>query len=264
MIEKNNNVKKDKRINRIVQADPTSRQITILDSRYYQRSEDLFYPSVTYVLSYFPKDRFFESWIKDVGHNSDIIMRRAGDEGTQVHNAIEDYLKGEEIVWIDDNGNTKYNLEVWKMILKFADFWETHKPELIESEVHLFSDELKIAGTGDLIVKIADELWLLDIKTSNSLHDTYDLQLACYRKAWSELFDTPVQRTGILWLKAATRSADKTGKKIQGKGWQLKETDSDYEENLQTFKHLYEIFKFKNPDLKPYSELLPTSIKLQR
>ena len=103
MIEKNNNVKKDKRINRIVQADPTSRQITILDSRYYQRSEDLFYPSVTYVLSYFPKDRFFESWIKDVGHNSDIIMRRAGDEGTQVHNAIEDYLKGEEIVWIDDN-----------------------------------------------------------------------------------------------------------------------------------------------------------------
>ena len=131
------------------------------------RSEDVYYPSVTYVLSYFPKDRFFESWIKDVGHNSDIIMRRAGDEGTQVHNAIEDYLKGEEIVWIDDNGNTKYNLEVWKMILKFADFWETHKPELIESEVHLFSDELKIAGTGDLIVKIADELWLLDIKTSN-------------------------------------------------------------------------------------------------
>jgi hypothetical protein len=131
MIEQNQNVRKDKRINRIVEIDDSARQITILDSRYYQRKEGVFYPSVTYVLSYFPKDRFFESWIKDVGHNSDIIMRRAGDEGTQVHNAVENFLAGEEIQWLDDNGKAKYSLEVWKMILKFADFWKTHKPKLM-------------------------------------------------------------------------------------------------------------------------------------
>ncbi len=262
MIDKNNNIKKDKRINRIVQADETAKQITILDSRYYQRKPGVFYPSVTYVLSYFPKDKFFESWIKDVGYNSEIIMRRAGDEGTQVHNAAEAYLKGEEIVWIDEFGNAKYSLDVWKMILKFVDFWDTHKPKLIESEVHLFSDDLQIAGTGDLIVEIGDELWLIDIKTSNSLHETYDLQLACYRKAWSELYDRPIDRTGILWLKANTRGSDKSGKKIQGAGWQLKETETPYETSLETFRHLYEIFKAKNPELKPYSELLPTSVKL--
>lgn len=262
MIEKNNNIKKDRRINRIVAADPTSKQITILDSRYYQRGEGLFYPSVTYVLSYFPKDKFFETWIKDVGHNADLIMRKAGDEGTQVHQAIEKYLAGEEILWIEENGVVNYSLDVWKMILKFVDFWQTYKPTLIESETHLFSDELKVAGTGDLVVEIEEKLWLLDIKTSNSLHFTYDLQLSVYKQAWDELFDRKIDNTGILWLKAATRGNDKTGKKIQGAGWQLKPTEGTFEDNIQTFKHLFEIFKIKNPDLKPYSELLPTSVKL--
>lgn len=262
MIEQNQNVKKDKRINRIVEIDDSARQITILDSRYYQRKEGIFYPSVTYVLSYFPKDRFFESWIKDVGHNSDIIMRRAGDEGTQVHNAVENFLAGEEIQWLDDNGKAKYSLDVWKMILKFADFWKTHKPKLIASELHLFSDELQVAGTMDLVVELNDKLWLLDIKTSNSLHDTHDLQLACYQQMWNESFDQKIENAGILWLKAATRGADKSGKKIQGEGWQLKEMNGTSESNIKTFKNLFEIFKFKNPELKPYSELFPISIKL--
>ena len=262
MIEQNQNVRKDKRINRIVEIDDSARQITILDSRYYQRKEGVFYPSVTYVLSYFPKDRFFESWIKDVGHNSDIIMRRAGDEGTQVHTAVENFLAGEEIQWLDDNGKAKYSLDVWKMILKFADFWKTHKPKLIASELHLFSDELQVAGTMDLVVELNDKLWLLDIKTSNSLHDTHDLQLACYQQMWNESFDQKIENAGILWLKASTRGADKSGKKIQGEGWQLKEMNGTSESNIKTFKNLFEIFKFKNPELKPYSELVPTSIKL--
>jgi len=120
--------------------------------------------------------------LKEVGSNADIIMRRAGEEGTQVHTAIEAYLKGEEVNWLNEWGSTKYSLKVWQMILKFVDFWETYKPTLIESEVHIFSDELEIAGTLDLVVEIEGELWLLDIKTSNYLHDSYDLQLACYEQ----------------------------------------------------------------------------------
>jgi predicted RecB family nuclease len=72
------------------------------------------------------------------------------------------------------------------MILKFADFWTTHKPELIVTEYHLFSDNHEYAGTADLVVKINDKVWLLDIKTSNSLHTSYGLQLAAYAMAWNE------------------------------------------------------------------------------
>jgi len=262
MIEKNENVK-DKRVQRLIHPDSTARQITLQDSRYYQRKEGIFYPSVTTVLSYFPKDKFFETWLKEVGTNADIIMRRAGEEGTQVHSAIESYLKGEEVHWLNEWGTTKYSLKVWQMILKFVEFWETYKPTLVESEVHIFSDELMIAGTADLIVEIEGELWLLDIKTSNAIHDTFDLQLACYASGWNECFDRPIDRMGILWLKAMTRGESKKADKMQGKGWEVRETTEPLEENKRIFKHLYEIFKIKHPELKPHTEVLPTSIKLK-
>ena len=263
MIEKTNNILKDKKIKRILEYSDDSKQITIGDQRFYQRKAKTFYPSVTYVLSYFPKGKFFENWMKDVGHNSDIIARKAADEGTETHEAIEKFLNGEELVWIDEYGKAKYNLIVWQMILRFADFWNTVKPRLIATEQHIFSDEYKYAGTIDLVVEIEGKIWLLDIKTSNSLHTSYDLQLAAYAQAWNENFDTPIENTGIIWLKSSSRGADKSGKKIQGDGWALKSPHNSYQDNLQSFLKVYDIFKLENPDMKPYSEKLPTSIKLQ-
>jgi hypothetical protein len=146
------------------------------------------------------------------------------------------------------------------MILKFTEFWNKHKPEIITTEYHLFSDEYEYAGTADLIVKFQEKLWLLDIKTSNSLHTSYDLQLAAYAKAWNETHDSPIERTGIIWLKAATRGEGK-GEAIQGKGWQLKIIDN-IESNFKMFQNIHEIYKLENPDLKPVTELLPTTVKI--
>ena len=264
MIEQKNNVKNDKRIQRIVEIDPSAKQITVLDSRFYQRKPDVFYPSVTYVLSSFPKGKFFENWLKDVGHSSSYIVKKASEEGTQVHNAAEDYLAGKEITWIDDYGNAKYSLDVWRMILRFTEFWAEYKPELISCEEHLFSDTLKIAGTADLVVKINGEIWMLDIKTSNSIHDTYNLQLACYTQAWNECFDTPIQRRGILWLKSSSRGNDKTGKRMKGRGWEIKESPNTLQEDISVFSNLYEIFKVSVGKLKPLTEIYPTSVKLDK
>ena len=133
MIDKNVNIIKDPKIKRIVDYNEGDKQINILDQRFYRRGEE-YYPSVTSVLNYFPKNQFFHSWLKDVGHNSEIIANKAAGEGTQTHSAIERFINGEEISWIDEFGNAKYSLEVWKMILKFAEFWNTHKPELIATE----------------------------------------------------------------------------------------------------------------------------------
>ena len=41
-----------------------------------------------------------------------------------------------------------------KCSLRFVDFWETYNPTLIEAEVHLFSDEIQVAGTCDLVCEI--------------------------------------------------------------------------------------------------------------
>jgi hypothetical protein len=261
MIDKNANVIKDSKIKRIVQYSEDNKQINVLDQRFYRRNE-LYYPSVSSILNYFPKNQFFHSWLKDVGHNSDIIASKAAGEGTQVHNAVEAFLNGEEIKWLDAFGNAMYSLDVWKMILKFADFWNKHKPELIATEYHLFSDVYKYAGTADIICRINKKLWLLDIKTSNSLHTSYDLQLAAYAKAWSETHNEPIEETGILWLKASTRGEDKKGEKIQGAGWQLKVV-SDIERNFEMFTKIQDIFHLENPDAKPVTETLPTTVKIE-
>ena len=157
---------------------PELKQINFLDRRVYKRGEGVYYPSVTTILQYMPKNKFFETWMKDVGHNADLIMRKAGKEGTQVHEAAEALVRGEEVTWMDDYGRAKYSQVVWEMILKFYEFWSTYKPELISTEDFVWSDKHKYAGTADLVVKLDGKVWLLDLKTSNSLHKSYDLQLA--------------------------------------------------------------------------------------
>tara|TARA_B110000285_G_scaffold70842_1_gene81546 strand:- start:4344 stop:5126 length:783 start_codon:yes stop_codon:yes gene_type:complete len=240
---------------------PELKQINFLDRRVYKRGEGVFYPSVTTILQYMPKNKFFENWLKDVGHNSNLIMRKAGKEGTQVHEAAEKLVLGEEISWMDDYGNAKYSQLVWEMILKFADFWNTHKPELISAEDFVWSDEYKYAGTADLVVKMNDEIWLLDIKTSNSVHKSFDLQLAAYAKGLDEAKGIKVQRTGIIWLKASSRGPSKQKNVIQGKGWKLLQID-EVEENFELFKMIYKLYSLENPNTEPIYNSYPTTIKL--
>ena len=240
---------------------PDLQQINFLDRRVYKRSEGVYYPSVTTILQFMPKAKFFETWLKDVGHNADFIMRKAGKEGTQVHEAAEALVLGEEVSWMDDYGNAKYSQIVWEMILKFAEFWKTSKPELISTEDFVWSDEHKYAGTADLVVKMDKETWLLDIKTSNSIHKSYDLQLASYAKALEESKGIKIDRTGIIWLKAHTKGPSKKKGVYQGKGWQLRIID-DIDKNFELFKMIYELYKLENPVTEPIYNSYPTTLKL--
>lgn len=235
-------------------------KITVLDKRYYVKDEK-YYPSVTTILSIYPKGTYYEDWIKSNGFNSEIIAAKAADEGSQVHKAAEEFIKGKEIQWLDANGTAQYSLSVWKMILKFAEFWNRYKPKLIATEYHLFSDEHKFAGTADQIVEINGEVWLIDLKTSNSLHTTHELQLGAYATAWNETHDVKITRTGILWLKAATRT-DGKGDDMKGKGWQVKVVD-EIEKNTEMFLKIYDIYRLENPNDKPVIMQYPTSIKIE-
>ena len=236
------------------------KQITTNDSRFYEDGNRT-YPSVTYVLSYYPKGRNFEDWLKKVGYASDFIAKKAADEGTLVHNLAERYLRGDKIDLMDEDQNPKYDLKIWKMFLRFVDFWETSKAELIETEVFLYSDALNIAGTCDLVCKINGEICVIDIKTSNHLQITYELQSAVYARCFEECYDQKVDKVGILWLKSPKRSY-KEGV-LQGKGWEVFESKRSMDENIEIYKHVRAIFDLENPTLKPISEKWPTSVHKQ-
>jgi len=243
---KKRNVKKS--YNRILEISEDAQQITLPDSRYYRRNGN-YYPSVTYVLSYYPKGKFFENWLKQVGFSADYIVKKAAEEGTQVHELCEAYLNGEELKFLDDRGRPQYNPDVWQMFLRFVEFWEEFKPTLIETEVHIFSDVLKVAGTCDLIVEINGELWLLDLKTSNQLQTVYELQTAVYGQYYEECFGKKIDRFGILWLKSSKRKSAKG--KMQGKGWEVVESSRTFEENIDIFKTVKRLFDLENPTHSP-------------
>jgi hypothetical protein len=234
--------------NRILEISEDATQITLPDSRYYRRNGK-YYPSVTYVLGYYPKGKFFENWLKQVGFSADYIVKKAAEEGTQVHELAEEYLNGAELNFLDDRGRPQYNPDVWQMFLRFVEFWETYKPTLIETEVHIFSDELKVAGTCDLIVEINGELWLLDLKTSNQIQTVYELQTAVYGQCYEECFGKKIDRYGILWLKSSKRGPKKD--KMQGKGWEVVESSRTFEENIDIFKTVKRLFDLENPTHSP-------------
>ena len=236
-----------KHFGRILEISDDHKQITLPDGRYYQRNGE-YYPSVTYVLSYYPKGKFFEDWLKKVGYSADYIVKKASEEGTQVHEMIEAYLNGEELNFLE-HGRPMYNPNVWQMFLRFVEWWEEYNPTLIEAEVHLFSDKLKVAGTCDLVCEINGELWVIDFKTSNHLQTTYDLQTAMYAQCFEECFGKKVDRTGILWLKSSKRGPKKG--KMQGKGWEIYESSRTMEENLDIYRAVRTLFDLENPNHKP-------------
>ena len=249
---------------RILEISDDHKQITLPDSRYYRRNGK-FYPSITHVLSAYPKGRHFEDWLKKVGYSSEYIVKKAGEDGTHVHTLIESYLEGEEITFLNPQGRPKMDAEVWKMFLNFVDFWETHNPTLVETEVHLFSDKYETAGTCDLVCEIGEgedkQLWIIDHKSSNHLQTTYEIQAAFYSQAWEECYRVKPDRIGILWLKSKSRGPDKSGQTLKGKGWQMHESPRSQEENIEIFKAVKKIFDLENPKHKPATQTFPTTIK---
>ena len=258
---KKRNIKKS--YNRILEISEDSKQITLPDARYYRRNGK-YYPSITYVLSCYPKGKHFQDWLKKVGFSADWIVKKAAEEGTQVHEMIEDYLNGKELNFLND-GVPMYNPDVWQMFLKFVDFWEEYTPTLIEAEVHLFSDKIKVAGTCDLVCEIEiegkTEIWIIDFKTSNNLQITYDLQGAIYAQCYEECYGKNVDRVGVLWLKSKSRGEDKTGKKIKGKGWEMHESKRTQEENLDIFNTVKKLFDLEFPRHSPTFTEFKTTAK---
>ena len=252
-----------KSYNRILEISEDAKQITLPDSRYYRRNGK-YYPSITYVLSCYPKGKHFQDWLKKVGFSADWIVKKAAEEGTQVHEMIEDYLNGKELNFLQ-HGNPMYNPLVWQMFLKFVDFWEEYKPTLIEAEVHLFSDEIKVAGTCDLVCEIEvdgkTEMWIIDFKTSNNLQITHDLQGAIYAKCYEECYGKTVDRVGVLWLKSKSRGKDKEGKRLKGKGWEMHESKRTQDQNIDIFNTVKKLFDLEFPKHSPIFTEFKTTAK---
>lgn len=236
---------------------PDNQQIDVMDQRFYTNDGVNYYPSVTTVLEAFPASWALVQWKKSVGFNADIILEKAAAEGSNIHDAVERYLRGELITY------HQYNITEWQCILRFVEFWTTVAPVLVASEIMIVSVNYRIGGTIDIVCMINGERWIIDVKSSNSMHDTMEYQIAAYAMMWNDQHpNAPIQRCGILHLKADTRGPDKTGKRIQGKGWKLHEYPRHYTDAWRIFEHLRVVWDECNPDYKPANITYPDRVQL--
>lgn len=233
-------------------------RIDVLDERFYTEDKETYYPSTTTVLDAYPKGKAFKEWLKSNGHSADIIMDRAAERGTKVHDAIEKYINGADLNWFAPDGKMNFELDEWQMVCRYMDF---HKDYLegseLAAETQLFSHKLKLGGTADLVCEINGETWLIDFKTGKNSYKTHELQLAVYKEMWDEKNDPKIDRYGILYLDTAHR----TKKQFQGIGWQLKEFTKDHEKNFRLYQHTRALWNEENPNYKPKNLSYPNTFK---
>lgn len=241
-------------------------RIEFIDNRFYKCSDGTMVPSVTTLLDAWPKGAQYYEWLKKHGQDSDEIRDEAGRRGSVVHNLTELVDMGGEARMCGDDGSPKFLMSEWAMLERYADFRRIVKPEILEIELNMASAKLGYAGTLDRVMVIADEPWIIDIKTSAAVYDHHHLQTAAYLSLYAEARGLPDMRVlkfrrGILHLNAKTRSYGK-GEAIQGPGWQLVETDKSFEEDMDLFDACAKLWHSTNKNTKPKAMSYALSVKI--
>lgn len=229
-------------------------RVELVDTRFYK--DDVtgdFFPSATTILDAYPKSYAFFEWLKQVGNKADEIRDEFGERGSTVHMLTEQYDLGFEVSLMN-NGKAQYSSFEWSMFEKYVEFSNRESHDIVTIEANYCSSQLGFGGTLDRIIKYKGKTLLIDIKTSNYLHNHYWLQMSAYVNLWQEKNpESKIDDIAILWLNAKTRTdkSDFDKKEIQGKGWQLKFPNNTIEYYWSLFKATKALWMEENASMKP-------------
>ena len=207
---------------RIVDKEKGIVQVTTADERWYIKSvpnkdtllpENVYVPSVTWIAGFYPAGIGFYKWLATKGWDeAEALKIQAGEKGSKVHLAIADIFLGKE-VRIDSKYPNKdgileeLTVEEIECIQSFLDWQKENPGEVIAFETVLFSDQYNYAGTADLIYKIGEEYRLIDLKTSQNIWPSHEIQVSAYRECiingengFQKLPPTADLKLGILQL----------------------------------------------------------------
>lgn len=229
------------------------------DSRYYWK-DGIAYPSVTTILSAYPKP-YLAEWRGNLGNEeANKQAREAADKGSFVHNAFHQAItRGTPIKWHTASTADPYRDIVvdeqfaFMSLYKLQQWFEIVKPEIILTEQQVFSDKFEFAGTVDLLLKIkggvyqvngstplklTEGIYIADIKTGKYVGEEAKLQLAAYARALNEN-NPDLDILGGLILH--TQSQNRKG--IQGMGTTL---IHDLDVKFYDFIKVHELWKLYN------------------
>jgi hypothetical protein len=265
------------------------------DERFYRIEKNGkvdYYPSVTTKLQIVAKP-FLAEWRGNLGNReADLRMFEAAERGTRIHAAWERMTTGgaviyqppkkptftaEEIKRISDEHNglveiIKYQDEMIQCA-KLEKLLKVLTPQIIASEVIVYSDKYREAGTIDNVFGIKEGSYLIngrkplylkggtyigDLKTGNSFDDNAYMQMAGYAFAWVERYPT-IKIEGTLGIH--TGSKNKTG--IPGLSVFLR-TQEEMQQDFKDFRNVSSMWERKHKNDKPETYEFPSLITLKK
>lgn len=120
-------------------------------------------------------------WRGRVGNaEADRVSREATGLGTSLHKAAERLARGDNVIGMPD--------AAWPLFRAYRAWFKEHVRTVIGCEKLAVSRLHRFAGTVDLIALLDDDERpsVIDLKTSNSVSETWGLQLAAYQLALDE------------------------------------------------------------------------------
>ena len=167
------------------------------DGHWYKTKFDKIYPSISTILSITSTDEkqnSLKTWRENEPAHQ-YITAQAQEIGTQSHKIIENYLSHSlslnefDLLPIAHFNNLKPYLE--------------NISDVISIEQRMYSDNLKVAGTSDLIAEYDGELSIIDYKTKRKpqvdeyMYEYY-LQTTCYAQMFQEVTGKKINQIVIL------------------------------------------------------------------
>lgn len=206
-------------------------QVTTVDERWYVRDrknpqtglpEYIYFPSVTWICSYYPKKPELVKWIAKQGYDeAEQIKRAAGDKGSKVHKAVEFLIDGGKVemdskfVNLSTEQDEELTLGEYDCLMSFVQWVKDVKPTLLERETVGWNAKEGYAGTVDCVAQIGEDVYIIDFKTGQTIRPEYELQVSAYKHAYPKY---PNAKLAILQI----------GYRKNGKGYQFTEVEDKY------------------------------------
>jgi len=118
------------------------------------------------------------------GRNYRDTQQAAADAGTLAHAMVEARIRGKTFVAPPTASPDDLRL-AGLSFSAFEEWFTGTRIELVESEIHLVSEEYRFGGTPDAVGRIRGQACLLDWKTSKGIYSEYLIQLAAYEHLWN-------------------------------------------------------------------------------
>lgn len=235
-----------------------------LDEHWYEvflRRKSLgIFPSSSTITKAYPQSAFLTKWIADEGWDNAQKKKEAGGaRGTAVHKGIDALIGGEELSfvpgWLFHAINRSFTLDEWSRLNAWLKWYNDYsRPEIIASEMPIFSKKYGYAGTLDRIYRIDNKYVLYDDKTSGTIYDHFKLQIASYANAVEEMTDIEISEIAVLQLGAKNKNNYRVA------------LYPDWRDHFQAFLNVFETWKYdrgyNEEGFKPPVLDLPEILKL--